>query len=117
MTTQLAVNSDNDIFIDALGNLAIAFDLTACMQAAQQAAQAQRGEMQYHVERGVPNLAVLWSGAPSVAQFRAAVRREIELTTDVIDVPRLDARLVGEGAVYTAEIRTIYGQGVISNGV
>lgn len=117
MTTQLAVNGENDIYLDDLGNLAIAFDLDAALQGCQQAAQAQRGEMQYHVDRGVPNLRTLWSGAPSVAQFRAAVRRELQLCTDVIDVPRLDATLAGEAAVYTADIRTVFGTGVVTNGL
>lgn len=117
MTTQLAVNGENDIYIDAMGNLALAFNLEAALQGCQQAAQAQRGEMQYHVDRGVPNLQTLWSGAPSVAQFRAALRRELQLCTDVIDVPTLNATLVGESAVYTADIRTVFGTGVVANGL
>lgn len=117
MTTTLAVNDDNDIFIDSTGNLVLVNDIVACMQAAQQAAQVTRGEMQYHVNRGVPNFRVVWSGHPSVAQFRAAVRQEILLTTDVVAVHSINARLVGEAAVYTAEIVTTFGPGVLNNGL
>lgn len=117
MTVGLGVNADNDLYLDASGDLALVSDLTCVMQAAQQAAQAQRGEMIYHVNRGVPNLRTLWSGAPSLAQFRAAVRQEIMLVTDVVSVRRLDATLDGEAAVYTADITTAFGTGVIRNGL
>lgn len=117
MTVGVGVNSDNDIYLDAMGDLAIVSDLTCAMQAAQQAVQAQRGEMIYHVNRGVPSKRTLWNGAPSLAQFRAAVRQEILLTTDVVSVRSLDAQLDGERAVYTAQITTVFGTGAISNGL
>lgn len=117
MTIGIGVNSDNDIHLDAMGDLALVSNLTCVMQAAQQAAQAQRGEMQYHVNRGVPSMRTIWNGAPSIAQFRAAVRQEIQLTTDVVSVRRMDAQLVDERAVYTADITTVYGTGAVTNGV
>lgn len=117
MTLALGVNADNDIYLDASGDLAIVSDITACMQAAQQAVQTVQGEMQYHLNRGVPDFRVLWSGHPSVAQFRAAVRTEILLTTDVLRVQRINAELVGEDAVYTADIVTVFGPGVLNNGL
>ena len=117
MTIQIGVNNDNDIFLDELGNLTMVSDLTACMQAAQQAAQAQRGEMQYHLNRGVPNFQVLWNGSPSVAQFRAAVRQEILLTTGVTGVPALNAQLNGENAEYTARITTVFGPGIVDGAI
>lgn len=113
MTIQIGVNDNNDIYLDSLGNLAMVTDRTACMQAAQQAAQAQRGEMQYHLNRGVPTLQTVWSGHPSAAQLRASIRQELLLTTDVTGVPALNVQLIGEDAVYTAEITTVFGPGVI----
>lgn len=115
MTIQIGVDANNDIYLDGAGNLVMVTDLTACMQAAQQAAQAQRGEMQYHLDRGVPNMQVIWSGHPSAAQLRAAIRQELLLTTDVIAVDTLNVALQGEEAVYTADIRTVFGPGTIAN--
>ena len=112
MTIQIGVNADNDIFLNELGNLVMVSDVIATMQAAQQAAQAQRGEMQYHLNRGVPTKELVWSGAPSAAQLRAAIRTELMLTTDVTGVPALNVQLVGENAEYTAQITTVYGPGV-----
>lgn len=112
MTIGIGVNANNDIFLDALGNLSMVADLTCAMQAAQQAVQAQRGEMQYHLNRGVPSLRVVWSGHPSAAQLRAAIRQEILLTQDVTGVPSINVQLQGEDAVYTAQITTVYAPGI-----
>lgn len=114
MTTQIAVNSDNDIYIDSVGDLVITGGLEACMQGAQQAAQAQRGEMQYHLNRGVPNMRVVWSGHPSAAQLRAAIRAEILLATDVTGVPALNVALRGEAAEYAAQVTSNFGTGTIN---
>lgn len=109
MSITLAVNANNDLFIDKAGNLAIARDIQSTLQSAQQAAQTQLGEMQYHVDRGIPNFAVIWNGHPSVAQFEAALRRELMKVTDVLDVPQLTTSLQGDRVVYSATIKTTFG--------
>lgn len=114
MTTQIAVTAKNDIFTDAHGNLGLVYDIDAVLQAAQQAAQSQLGEMQYAIDRGIPNFAVLWGGAPSIAQFEAALRRELLLVTDVIGVPEISVTLAGDAVVYTATIQTVFGNGAIN---
>ena len=49
-----AVNSANDIYLDALGNLAFAFDLTAITQECQQAAKTLLGDMVDNTNQGIP---------------------------------------------------------------
>jgi hypothetical protein len=114
MTIQIGVNDNNDIFLDEAGNLTMVSNLTACMQACQQAAQAQRGEMQFHLNRGVPNFQVLWNGAPNVAQWRAALREELLLTADVVSVEALNVVLADNEANYTATIKSVFGTGGIN---
>lgn len=114
MTIQIGVNSNNDIFIDTNGDLVMVRDINACKEAAQQAAQVQLGEMQYHVNRGVPDFEVIWNGHPSLAQFRAAVRRELVLVTDVSRVRSLNARINGEVVTYDAVIESTFGTGAVN---
>lgn len=114
MTIQIGVNANNDIFLDSAGNLTMVTDLTACVQACQQAAQAQRGEMQFHLNRGVPNFQVIWNGSPNVAQWRAAIREELLLTQDVTGVQELNVSLVGDEANYTAVIKSAFGTGTVN---
>lgn len=105
----LAVNGNNDLFVDSSGNLAQVQDIDACKESAQQAAQTQLAEMQYHVDRGIPNFAVLWNGHPSVAQFEAALRRELMKVTNVVDVPELSTQLIGDRVQYAVTIKTTFG--------
>lgn len=114
MSMTLAVNEQNDLYLTKAGNLATSFNLQAALEACAQAAKSQLAEMQYHVDRGLPNFQVVWSGHPSVAQFEAALRRELGKVTDVVDVPELSTTLVGERVVYTATIKTIFGTGAIN---
>ena len=71
MTRTLAADDNNDIFISTDGSLAIATGLQATLQAAQQAAQTQLAEMEYAVDKGVPNFAVVWNGSANLSQFDA----------------------------------------------
>lgn len=116
MNLQIAVNGNRDIFLDNKGNIALVRDILAVKESAQEAAQSQLGEMIYAVDRGIPNFKVVWNGAPNVAQFEAALRRELLRVTDVIGVPVIQTRLVGEALVYTTTIQTSYGLQVLTNG-
>jgi hypothetical protein len=116
MNLQIAVNGNRDIFLDNKGNLALVRNVLAVKESAQEAAQSQAGEMIYAVDRGIPNFKVVWNGAPNVAQFEAALRRELLRVTDVIGVPEIRTQLVGEKLVYTATIKTPYGTQVLTNG-
>ena len=114
MTTQIAVNANNDIHRDASGNLALVYDIDAIKEAAQQAAQSIQGQMQYDVDRGLPTFRTLWSGAPSLAQFKAALRRELLLVAGVTQVRDLVATLQEDMARYSVTIVTIYGPAVLN---
>lgn len=116
MNLQIAVNENRDIFVDGKGNIALVRNVLAVKESAQEAAQSQLGEMIYAVDRGIPNFKVVWNGAPNVAQFEAALRRELLRVTDVIGVPIISAKLVGDALVYTATIQTSYGIQVLTNG-
>lgn len=114
MTTQIAVNAANDIHVDTLGNLALVYDVDAIKEAAQQAAQSLRDEMQFSVTRGLPLFSTVWTGAPSLAQFNAALRRELLLVTGVTQVRDLESRFDGDRMRYSVTIVTIYGPAVLN---
>lgn len=109
MSLTIAVDANNDIFMDSADNLGLVRDIVATGQSAKQGAQTQLAEMQYAVDRGIPNFQVVWNGAPSVAQFEAALRRELLKITDVTDVPELNTALTGGQVTYAATIKTTFG--------
>lgn len=114
MTRVLAVNAKNDLFIGADGSLATAAGLDAVMQACQQAAQTQLGEMIYSTEEGVPNFDAVWNGSPKVAQFEAFLRRTLLAVPDVTGIVSLDTLVAANRLSYRVEIQTIYGTGTIN---
>lgn len=110
-----ASDSNNDLFIANDGNLAIRQDIDAVMQAAQQSAQAQLGEMVYAVDEGVPNFQTVWRSSTNIAQFEAFLRRAILKVEGVSKIESLDVVVRDSALFYTAEILTIYGRGSIQN--
>lgn len=114
MTRTLAVDANNDIYLGATGSLAIAENLAAVMQAAQQAAQTMLGEMEYAVDEGMPNFAVVWNGTPNVSQFDAALRRALLGVPHVTGVSSLTITRADNAVNYKATISTDYGPGVLN---
>lgn len=110
----IAVDSNNDLYIGADGSLAMATALEAVLQAAQQAAQTQLGEMMFAVDQGVPNFGVVWNGAANVSQFDAYLRRAVLSVENVTGVRDLSITVAGNKLSYTATIETIYGPGVLN---
>lgn len=114
MTRVLAVTAKNDLYIGPDGSLATATALEAVLQACQQAAQTQLGELIYATDQGVPNFAAVWGGSPKVAQFEAFLRRTLLAVPDVVGILALDTTVSQNRLSYRVEIQTIYGPGVIN---
>lgn len=104
----------NDIYIGADGNLAVATGLQAVLYACANAAKAQRGEMIFQTNEGLPNFQLLWVGNPNIEQWRVALQTTLENVPGVQEVISLTADQVGNRVVYLATILTIYGSGVIN---
>lgn len=114
MTRTLAVDENNDLYVGATGSLAMAEGLDAVLQAAQQAAQTMRGEMEYATDQGLPNFAVVWNGSPNISQFDAALRRALLSTPHVTGIQDLTITRAGNTLNYAATIITDYGPGVLN---
>lgn len=110
----IAADSNNDLYIGPDGSLAMATGIEAVMQAAQQAAQTQLGEMMYAVDEGLPNFASVWNGAANIAQFEAYLRRTLLAVDHVTGIADLTISVEGNKLSYTATIETDYGRGVLN---
>ena len=114
MTTTLAVDELNDLFIGDDGALALKSDLQATLQACAHAAKTQLAEMIYAVDDGIPNFAIVWNGSPNKSQFEAYMRRTLLAVENVIEVPELSTVIANHVLSYQATIKTIFGIGVIN---
>lgn len=114
MTTVLAADENNDLFIGSDGALATRTGLDAVLQACQQAAQAQLGEMIFAVDEGIPNFATVWNGSPNKSQFEAYLRRTLLAVADVVEITALVTTIANGTLSYTVDIKTIYGTGAVN---
>lgn len=112
----LTTDNNNDIFVSR-GRLAVSEEFESVMQCCEHAVQAQLGEMVLAADRGVPNFQTIWSDSTNVAQFEAYLRRAIMSVENVTGIKSLTVKVQNNQAIYSAEIETSFGNGVIGNGV
>ena len=110
----LGANDNNDIYLDSNGNMAIAEDLDAVLQACEQACKTLLGELVLQNNIGIPYFQSVFSGAPNVGVFNASLRSAITSIPGVIQVISLEIEQVAEDLTYNAAIETQFGRGSIN---
>lgn len=116
MTTTFAVDSNNDLYLDNNGNIAIISGLQATLQACQQAVQTTLGEMVLDMSSGLPYFQAVFVGNPNFKVFNSAATSAILAVDGVNQVISFTSSQDGDKLIYTAVILTVYGQGTITNG-
>lgn len=114
MTQTFSTNANNDLFLNAQGNLAISTGIDAVLLNCEHAVKTMLGECVLDLERGMPNFQVIWNGAPSRQQYDAALRQTILAVDGVSSISELIINIVSGALVYQATIVTIYGTGAIN---
>lgn len=113
MAKTLAVDKNNDIYLDANNNIAIATELTAVLQACEQAAKTYLGEMVLSTDKGIPYYEVVFVGVTNIQQFKSSLRQAFLEVTGVTQVKSISITQADDLLTYTATIETIYGVGTI----
>ena len=106
--TSIAITMDNDLFLDARGNLAFVTGAQAIAQDTRTAMSAMLGEMQYAIESGMPMRSTAFDRY-NPAQFEAAARAVILAVPGVVSIDEFRATMNGNTLDYTAQISTIEG--------
>lgn len=115
MTLVLAINDQNDMFLDSTNNLAMASGQEAVAQAARTASRAQLGEMIFFTTQGMPSFQSIFTGTPNFAIYQSALVQAIQAINGVVAVTSVVVTQNGNNMNYVAEIETIYGS-IIVNG-
>jgi hypothetical protein len=109
-------NDNNDLYIGADGNLVMLSEVDACADCCSTAVKAQRNEMIYDMDNGMPTRQTAWDDF-NPAQFEAAARAIILGITGVTDIQSFVITVTANELSYTAEILTIYSSNsVVING-
>jgi hypothetical protein len=113
MTRTIETTATNDIALNAVGDISIVTGIEAVLGNCQTAIKAQRGEMQFAVNKGMPTLAVAWNDYNPV-QFEAAARTILKSVEGVVSIPEFTVSRTAATLRYSAVIKTIYGAGQIN---
>ncbi len=117
MTAVLAINSQNDIYMDDTNNLAMVFGtksnpegIAAVSQAAQTATLAQLREMVLFTTQGMPAKQSVFNANPNLAIYQAAVIAAIQQIPGVISVQSIVFTKSENVLNYIAKIQSQYGE-------
>lgn len=108
MVQTFAGNENNDIYIGDDGNLAVLHNEEAVLDACATAVKAQKGEMIYKINSGMPNFQTIWSGHPNLLQFQAALRTVLLAVSGVVDIVSVESSIENNELSYSVKIQTIY---------
>jgi len=106
----LAGNENNDIFIDATGELALDTGIQAVLDDCETAIKAQRGEMVEAVNQGIPTAETVWD-RKNIQEFETACVVALRAVPNVVEVESFDTVQVANTLEYTAVIITTFGEG------
>lgn len=112
MTFTFAINENGDTYLDGNGNIATLTGAEAVGQNCVTAMRAQRGEMQYAMQDGMPTAATAFDTYNPIA-FEAAARAVIKKVQGVISITSFTVKRVENTLNYAATIQTIFGQTTI----
>lgn len=114
-TLSIDLNDQHTPYLDAAGNLAMISNHQACLQNCQTAMLAQRAEMYYAMDEGIPYRQTSWDRYRP-AQFEAATRVAILSVPGVIRIESFSFGFTDNRFHYTATIVTNWGKGEIKHG-
>jgi hypothetical protein len=114
MPTVIAENENRDMFRGSDGNIAMLSGVDAVAQLAKSRMEAQRGEMKYAANSGMPTRATAWDTF-NPKQFDAAARSILLGTPGVTGVQSFEMFRDGNDLNYTAVITTIYGTATVTS--
>ncbi len=111
------VNKNNDIYLGSDGNLVIIpTGIEATLEVCEHYAKAQRGEMIYQTNQGVPYQGTVFADL-NQNQFRGNLGRQLLRVADVEEVLSIDTTQIGDVLDYVAAIKTSFGVGSINGTV
>ena len=105
----LAINSDNDIFLDNSGNLAIAVDLKAMANIYTNKSQANLGELPYNTDKGIDFFNTIFSSPCYPDLFQNEVLTQLEDTEKTLEILNYTDEIKDDVYSYSVEILTEYG--------
>ena len=106
----ISINSNNDIYVDISGNLAITQDIYALADISKNKALTNLGEAQYNQQEGIPYFDTIFTDNPKIDLFQAALINTIENTENIERVSNFDYSQENGIFSYKLTEQTTYGE-------
>ena len=106
----IAVNGNNDIFLDTNGKIAMTTTIEQILQTCEHVVKTIRGELVLHGSIGVPYFELIWNGSPNLIQAEAEIRTLLKRVYGVKDITDIELFVKNNVLVYNAMIKTIHGE-------
>lgn len=121
MTQTLGVNTQNDIYLGANGNLVVLQGESAVSAACKSTSLASLGEEVLALNSGIPFFQAVFIGVPNLAIFENYLRQALEAVDGVIAVTNLSTNITksssGKSVLsYQATIQNQYGLTAVISG-
>jgi hypothetical protein len=117
MTTTFGLNDQNDLYLDASGNLAILSGLPAVEQCCATASKGQLGEMILETVLGLPNFEAVWIGTPNYSVWQSYLVNALNNVFGVNEVTSITFSAENGNLSYIATIASQYGPAEIIGAV
>ena len=109
MTQSFGLNSSNDIYINAAGNLQIDTGINAVEDACKNVSLLQLGEAILQTTLGMPTFQTVWNGTPNIAIYENYLRQALQSVDGVVAINSLTSNVSKNVYSYSATIETLYG--------
>lgn len=110
----IATNDNNDIFIDAGGNIAIYSDIAALANISKNAVLTNSAELEFNTEKGIPYMETVFSDNVNTDIFQANIIRTLEALEGVERVSSFTYELKDGIYSYSVQIITELGTVVVN---
>lgn len=114
MVQTLAINAQNDIYINSSGNIVMLSGIEAIAQCCQTACMTQLSECVLQKGLGLPNFQTVWNGVPDLAIWESYLQNTILAVSGVTQVYSVNITVGNNQLNFVAKINTIYGSTTIS---
>jgi len=105
----ISTNDNNDIYVNAYGNIATSEDISALANVSKNRALTNLGEPEYNQLFGIPYFETIFTDTPKIDLFQAAMIDCMEGQEEVERVSNFEYNQNNDVFSYTLTEQTIYG--------
>jgi len=106
----IAINSNNDIYLDSSGNLVVKSDLNAMGDILVNKSQTNIGELLYNATKGIDFFNTIFASPVYIDLYQNQLLTQLEQTNGVERIESYNADIINNVYKYQVEVQTEFGE-------